>query len=356
MLAVALALPGAAFAVQPQLVQGGHSQLTQVTAPRTGDPAGTLYIVEQDGHVWKRDPGGAETQVFNIDGLVMSGGEQGLLSIAFDPEFASNDLIYVSYTNNAGDTRVARYRLNASHTGVVAGTRRRLLAVDQPASNHNGGQLAFARNGRLYLGLGDGGGSCDPGGRAQNLRSRLGKLLSLNPRSIGSGWRIDAYGVRNPWRFSFDRVGGRLYLADVGQDDWEEVDTMAARRLGGTPENFGWDPYEGRARSGCSTSGLRGPGARVRPINVYSHALGCSVTGGFAYRGSQLSSGLRGWYFFADYCGGTVWRIKQRNGSLVGSRRVVFDTSENITSFGEAAGGELFFATGDGQVYKLIPS
>ncbi|HXV34474.1 MAG TPA: PQQ-dependent sugar dehydrogenase [Gaiellaceae bacterium] len=354
LLALALAVPGTAAAVRLQFVAGGFDQLTQVAAPRSGDPAGTLYVVEQEGQVY-RLRGGTRRLLLDIRSLVGCCGEQGLLGIAFDPRWGSNDLFYVNYTNVNGDTRIARYRANAAHTRVVRGTRRQLLSLDQPAGNHNGGRLAFARNGRLYAGQGDGGGSCDPGGRAQNLRSRHGKLLSLNPRRIRAGWRIDAYGLRNPWGFSFDRANGRLYIGDVGQETWEEVDTLVASRLGGIPENFMWDAYEGRARSGCSTGGLRGPGARVRPISVYSHSLGCSITGGYVYRGRSMP-GFRGFYHFGDFCSGRIWRLKYANGRVVRGRTLVLDTNLRITSFGEGVGGELFLTHQAGQVYKLVRS
>ena len=353
-LVLALGIPATASAVRVQLVAGGFDQLTQVAAPRSGDPSGTLYVVEQEGQVYKLQ-GGTRTLFFDIRSLVSCCGERGLLGIAFDPQYATNDLFYVNYTNVNGDTRVVRYRANAAHTDTLAGSRRLLFSLDQPAGNHNGGRLAFGPNGRLYTGQGDGGGSCDPGGRAQNMRSRHGKLLSMNPRNVGAGWRIDAYGLRNPWGYSFDRANGRLYIGDVGQDDWEEVDTLAPSRLGGTPENFGWDAFEGRARSGCSTGGLRGPGGHVRPISVYSHSLGCSITGGFAYRGRNMF-GIRGWYHFGDFCSGRIWRLKYDNGRVVRGRTLVLDTALNITSFGEGSGGELYLTHQDGEVYQLVRS
>ena len=353
-LVLALGIPATASAVRLQLVAGGFDQLTQVTAPRSGDPSGTLYVVEQEGQVYKLQ-GGTRTLFLDIRSLVSCCGERGLLGIAFDPQFATNDLLYVNYTNVRGDTRVARYRANASHTGVLLSTRRLLFALAQPASNHNGGRLQFGPTGRLYTGQGDGGGSCDPAGRAQNLRSRHGKLLSLNPRNIGAGWRIDAYGLRNPWGYSFDRANGRLYIGDVGQNRWEEVDTLAPARLGGVPENFGWDAFEGRYRSTCGTGGLRGPSGHVRPISSYSHSLGCSITGGFAYRGRRMF-GIRGWYHFADYCSGRIWRLKYMNGRLVRGRTLILDTNLNITSFGEGVGGELYLTHQGGEVYQLVPS
>jgi glucose/arabinose dehydrogenase len=342
-LAVVLAWPAAASALRLQAVPGSHGALTQVTSTQ-GDP-GALYIVEQEGRVIRRGPGGNERVVLNITGRVSCCGEQGLLSIAFD----STDRLYVSYTNNRGDSRVYRYALRSNHR-VVPGSGRRLLSVNQPFDNHNGGQLAFAGNGRLYLGLGDGGGACDPSGRAQRLSSRLGKLLSLDPGNIGAGWRKDAYGLRNPWRFSFDRATGRLWIGDVGQGAWEEVDTVAASRLGGRRENFGWDVYEGRQPSGCGNGGLKGNGKLVRPVNVYGHSAGRrSITGGFVYRGQNLPARFRGWYFFADWGTGEIWRFKKGSG-----RKLVRNTPQNITSFGEGSNGNLYVATGGGRVFRIV--
>ena len=353
-IASALLVPSTASAVRLKLVAANFDALTRVAAPRHGDPSGTLYVVEQEGQIW-RLRGGTRTLFLDIRSLVGCCSERGLLGLAFDPNYGTNHLFYVNYTNTSGNTRVARYRANPAHTATVAGSRRLLLSLNQPASNHNGGQLQFAANGRLYAGTGDGGGGCDPGGRAQNLRSRHGKLLSLDPRRIGRGWRIDAYGLRNPWGFSFDRANGRLYIGDVGQGRYEEVDTLAPSRLGGRPENFMWDVYEGRVRSGCSTGGLKGPGARIRPINVYSHSLGCSITGGHVYRGRNMF-GIRGWYHFADFCSGRIWRLKYENGKLVKGRRQVLNTNQRFTSFGEGVGGELFLSTQSGRVYRLMRS
>ena len=334
------------------MVAGGFDNITQVTAPRRGDAARTLYVVEQEGQIWKLN-GGSRTLFLDITDLTDDGGERGLLGLAFDPQYQSNHFIYINYTNNNGDTRIARYTANAAHTAVNESTRRQLLALDQPDSNHNGGRLVFAPNGRLITAQGDGGGSCDPGGRSQNLRSRHGKLLSLNPRAISAGWRIDAYGLRNPWGVSFDRQTNRMYIADVGQGRYEEINTMAPTRLGSTPENFLWDVWEGRARSGCSNNGLRGNGARIFPISVYSHSLGCSVTGGYAYRGAVLSS-LRGWYVFGDFCSGRIWRLKYMNGRLVRGRALMLDTNLNITSFGEGVQGELYVTHQPGQVWRIV--
>ena len=223
--------------------------------------------------------------------------------------------------------------------------------------NHNGGQVAFGPDGRLYLSVGDGGGSCDPGGNAQDLGSRKGKLLSIDPgQPARQGWRIDAYGLRNPWRIAFDSSTGRLYIGDVGQDDWEEIDTLGrARGCGGTPENFQWDYREGRALERLpERRAPRAPATRSSPEAVYSHSLGCSVTGGHVYRGQELPSAQRGWYFFGDFCSGRIWRLKvDDDGELVRERRLVMNTSLNISSFGERRNGEILVVDRGGVVYKL---
>ena len=354
-LAAALVVPEEGAAVRLARVAGGYDALTAVTAPRRGDPARVLYVVEQEGQVWRRD-GGRQTRFLGIRRGVGCCGERGLLGLAFDPQYATNHFVYVNYTNNAGDTRVVRYRANASHTRVRTSTRRVLLRLDQPYANHNGGHLAFGPNGRLYTGQGDGGSSCDPQGRAQRLRSRHGKLLSVDPRHIRAGWRIDAYGLRNPWGFSFDRANGRLYVGDVGQNRWEEVSTRRAAALGGTPENYGWDVFEGREASGCPNGGLRGPGRLVRPISVYGHSGGrCSITGGHVYRGRALRW-LRGSYVFGDLCSGEIWRLRYADGRVVRSRTRMLNTGLVIGAFGENRRGELFVAHRGGSVYRLARS
>jgi glucose/arabinose dehydrogenase len=351
---LALALPGTAAAVSLQAVPGGggFDHPVHVNAPRNA-PAGTLYVVEQSGYVRKLE-GGTKSLFLDIHTRVSNGSEQGLLSIAFDPDFATNHFFYVNYTDVNGDTRVVRYRTDPTMSHADLSTARRILLVRQPYSNHNGGLGAFGPNGRLYVGMGDGGSACDPQNRAQNLGTRLGKLISLNPRNIAGGWRIDAYGARNPWRFSFDRALGRLYIGDVGQDTWEEIDTISRWALGGTPENLGWNPFEGPYRSPCATTGLNTRGPLIRPISAYSHSYGCSVTGGFVYRGSLMSS-LRGWYFFGDYCSGRIWRLLFRSGHLVSGKRLVLDSGLNITSFGEDSHGELYVADHNGAIYQLVP-
>jgi len=348
-----LAAPSPASALRLVRIAGGFDSPVHATAsPRDS----TLYVVEQEGQIW-RIGGGNRTLFLDIRSLVGFGGERGLFSVAFPRDYAQTRYFYVNYTDNGGDVRVARFRANASFSGARMGTRRMLIYIEHSAhSNHNGGLVAFGPNGRLYVSVGDGGGSCDPGGNAQDLSSRKGKLLSIDGDNLSAGWRIDGYGLRNLWRFSFDRSTGRLYAADVGQGSREEVNSLRASRLGGTPENYMWDRYEGRRLSGCPSGGLRGPGDRIRPEHDYSHSQGCSITGGHVYRGGRLPSRLRGWYFFGDYCSGRIWRLKVNDdGRLVRGARLVENTALNVSSFGERRNGELLVVDRGGAIYKLAP-
>ena len=350
---IALAVPASASALRLDRVAGGFDSPVQATSsPRDR----SMYVVEQEGQIWRLH-GGSRTLFLDIRARVgFNGAERGLFSIAFPPNYGQTRYLYVNYTDNNGDVRVARFRASANFSRANTRSRRMLLDVEHSAhANHNGGRVAFGPNGRLYMSVGDGGGGCDPGGNAQDLSSRKGKLLSINPGALGAGWRIDGYGLRNLWRYSFDRANGRLYAADVGQGSWEEINSVAASRLGGTPENYLWARYEGRRLSGCSNSALRGPGDRVFPKQVYGHSVGCSVTGGHVYRGGELPRRLRGWYFYGDYCSGRIWRLKlNRDGRLVRRARLVRDTSLNISSFGERRNGEILVVDrGSGTVFKI---
>jgi glucose/arabinose dehydrogenase len=350
-----LAVPSTASAVRLKRVAGGFDSPVHATASPRGS---ALYVVEQEGQIWR--VGGGHRRLFlDIRNLVSFGGERGLFSIAFPPNYGQSRYFYVNYTDNGGDVRVARFRAIESFDRGRKRTRKMLIDVEHSGhSNHNGGQVVFGPNGRLYVSVGDGGGGCDPNGNAQDLSSRKGKLLSIDTGTLSGGWRVDGYGLRNPWRVSFDRSTGRLYIGDVGQSHWEEIDSLRASRLGGTPENYMWDRYEGRALStvsGCSSNGLMGPGANVRPIDVYRHSKGCSVTGGHVYRGRQLPSRLRGWYFFSDYCSGRIWRMKVNpdTGQVVRRTRLVRNTSLNVSSFGERRNGELLVVSRGGGIYKI---
>ncbi len=350
-----------------------------VFVTHAGDGSGRLFIVERAGRI-RVLKGGAllATPYLNITSLVESGyAEQGLLSVAFDPDYEVNGAFYLNYTANLGDgdTIVARYVVAdpaADVANPVSVTT--LLTIDQPQDNHNGGQLQFGPNDDyLYVGMGDGGSGGDAGpghdpavGNGQAPGTLLGKLLRIhvrgvptytipasNPFTQTAGYRpeIWALGLRNPWRFSFDRVTGDTYIADVGQNDWEEVSYQPASSEGG--ENYGWRVMEGthcfNPSSGCDTSG------KVLPVAEYSHSLGCSVTGGYVYRGKNYPW-LRGVYFYADYCSGRIWSLEQiEPGNWISTQRR--DEAFNISSFGEDENGELYVAGfSNGRIYRIVSS
>jgi glucose/arabinose dehydrogenase len=305
-----------------------------------------LYVVEQGGTIRVVEGGRLRSRLFlDVRSRITAGGEQGLLGLAFDPAYASNRLVYVNYTDTSGDTRVVRYRTDGRR--VRPGTARLLLRVDQPYSNHNGGNLVFGPDGRLYVGLGDGGSGGDPEGRAQNPRALLGKMLRLNVRRPGSRPQIVGLGLRNPWRYSFDRETGDLYIGDVGQGAIEEVDFTPRRSPG--LENYGWDLYEGSRRF---EEGEPGPGRLVFPVFEYGREGGsCSVVGGFVYRGKARPSEL-GRYIVGDYCSGYVWSFEVAGGDARGVRREPFRL-EGLTSFGEDVAGEIYAVTQGGTLFRL---
>ncbi|HET9214764.1 MAG TPA: PQQ-dependent sugar dehydrogenase [Gaiellaceae bacterium] len=332
---------------------GGPLRLEEVasglTAPvhaaaAPGEPD-RLYVVEQVGRIVVLEDGEVRGEPFlDIAADVRSGGEQGLLSVAFHPDYEANGLFYVNYTNQAGDTRVQEFERRSRRS--VA--RRTLLAVDQPYPNHNGGQLAFGLDGLLYVGMGDGGAGGDPENRAQDPTSRLGKLLRLDVDDRGADWEMVAYGLRNPWRFSFDRLTGDLWIGDVGQDAIEEIDFVPARRVGQVL-NFGWDVFEGTQQFEDKEPAPGGP--LVEPISQYTHEFGCSVTGGFVYRGRNVSREARGRYFYGDYCSGRVWSLARWEGEV--SRRGAGFRVPSLTSFAEDLDGELYLVSAGGSIYRL---
>jgi glucose/arabinose dehydrogenase len=326
----------AALSLTP--VASGFSQPLYVAAPRS-EP-GVLYVVEQTGKI-RRLARGRRSVFLDVTPKITSGGERGLLSVAFDPGYAKNRLFYVDYTDRNGDTRVVRYRSNG--TRAIPSSARQLLFVKQPYPNHNGGQLQFGPDGLLYVGMGDGGSGGDPGNRAQTLSNRLGKIL----RFRAGRWENAVYGVRNPWRFSFDRATGDLFIADVGQSAWEEVDILP-RGFGLT--NLGWRVYEGNAVYTPGQQPTPG-GPLVGPVVVYSHDDGCSVTGGYVYRGSAVPA-ARGRYFYGDYCSGKIWSFVPSGGKATDLRQEPFQVDQ-LSSFGEDARGELYATSLRGTVYKL---
>jgi glucose/arabinose dehydrogenase len=322
---------------------GFDSPVYVTSAP--GDPA-TLYVVEQPGTIKLVRDGATVGTFLDIRSRIKSGGEQGLLSVAFHPQYATNHRFYVDYTDMSGDTRVVEF---TSSNGVGnPASARQLLYVNQPYENHNGGQLQFDGKGFLYVGMGDGGSGGDPENRAQNLKSRLGKLLRINPTRAGSAWRIVGYGLRNPWRFSFDRKTGNLWIGDVGQNSWEEVDYRNAARVGRLA-NYGWSRFEGKSVFDPDKLYVR-KGDAISPVVAYPHSDGCSITGGYVYRGSAVPS-AQGRYFYGDYCAGTIWSFKAGNGRL--SVPAVAGKIGNLSSFGEDGNGELYATSLDGSLYRL---
>lgn len=293
------------------------------------------------------------------------GSEQGLLGLAFHPDYAENGYLYINYTDLNGDTVIARYQVSTDPDLADPDSELQILTVDQPYANHNGGEVTFGPDGYLYLGLGDGGSGGDPHGNGQSLATRLGKILRIdvngdqpfsipadNPFAVGqpSGAlpEIWAYGLRNPWRFSFDRQTGDLYIGDVGQNQWEEIDYLPSGSPGGA--NFGWVYYEG-THSGTETppSDLEA----VMPVAEYDHSQGCSVTGGVVYRGQDLPA-WQGIYLYGDYCSGMIWGlVRDSQGNW--ENRLLFETNFLITSFGEDAQGEVYLADIAGNIARLAP-
>jgi glucose/arabinose dehydrogenase len=308
-----------------------------------------LFVLEQEGRIRVALRGRMLARPFlDIRRLVVVGSEQGLLGLAFHPNYARNKRFYVNYTDNNGDTRVVEYRANRAGTAALTRTARRLLFVNQPYANHNGGGLAFGPDGLLYVGMGDGGSGGDPENRAQNMRTLLGKLVTINVNARRPVPRIAALGLRNPWRFTFDRANGDLYIGDVGQNAWEEINYVPRRSPG--LENYGWDAWEGRARFERKATPT---GRIVFPIEVYSHGQGCSVTGGVVYRGSAVPD-ARGRYFYGDYCSGTIWSLRVVNRRATDVRRESFRV-EGLSSFGQDAAGEMYATSLEGGVYRLVP-
>jgi glucose/arabinose dehydrogenase len=309
---------------------------------------GRLYIAEQAGRIRVLENGKLLDEPFlDITPEVASGGERGLLSFAFHPSYLSNGLFYVNYTDTEGDTRVAEYR-DPGDAGEPVQLRE-LLYVMQPHGNHNGGQLAFGPDGLLYVGMGDGGSRGDPDNRAQDLSDRLGKLLRLDVDQPSTEWEMAGFGLRNPWRFSFDRVTGDLWMGDVGQNTMEEIDFVAAPDLGEL-HNFGWNVYEGSEV--FEDKPLTAGGTLVEPLTEYTHELGCAVTGGAVYRGEKLRREAWGRYFYGDYCSGRIWSLDYWDGEV--SRRGHPFRVDGLTSFAEGADGELYALSQDGSLYQFV--
>jgi len=358
--------------VSIEIAFGGPVANALFTAPiqvtHAGDGSGRLFVVQQDGKILIIKNGQVLAQPFlNISSLVVYNGERGLLGLAFHPDYPATPYFYVNYSRlSDGDTVIARYTITADPDIANPSSASVLLTVDQPDTNHNGGQLLFSPiDGYLYIGMGDGGGSNDTQNRAQNLNTLLGKMLRLdvdgafpyavpadNPYVGVSGLdEIWALGLRNPWRFSFDRLTGDLYIGDVGQNAWEEIDFQAAGTPGGV--NYGW-----RCREGMHNFNFE-PSCQLltltEPVAEYSHSLGCSVSGGFVYRGQDFPD-LAGHYFYGDYCSGRIWSIYQASSAPVSfsAPDLELDSPLRISAFGEDENGELYIADYNGTVRQLI--
>ena len=328
----------------------------------------SIFVVEKTGHIYSFDHFGKKKILyFDATSLITSAGsEQGLLSIAFHPEFTENGFLFIYYTAKDGDNTLARLTVRApSATQIDLENFEVLFAQKDPASNHNGGMLTFGPDGYLYIGMGDGGRGGDPWNNAQNLDTLLGKMLRIDVNQA-SGYSIPednpfvdqenirpeiwAYGLRNPWRHSFDFDTGDLWIADVGQNKWEEIHWQAVTSKGG--ENYGWRMMEGShcydPKKNCQDSKY---GKLTLPVAEYSHQHGCSVTGGYVYRGNSIKE-LQGKYIFGDFCTGTLWTIDKK---LNFKMQELMKTDAKISSFGEDASGELYVVDYRGSIYKLIP-
>jgi glucose/arabinose dehydrogenase len=336
-----------------------------------GDGSGRMFVVEQGGLVRIIKSGATLTTPFlDVSGLLKSAsGEQGLLGMAFPPGFGpTKPYVYINYTGTqgVGDTVIARYTVSANPDVLDPTSGRTILTVVQPFTNHNGGQLAFGPDGYLYIGLGDGGSGGDPYNNAQNPGVLLGKMLRIDVTSAGTvtyaipatnpfvgnaAYRpeIWALGLRNPWRFSFDRMTGDLYIADVGQDLYEEIEVQPASGSGG--ENYGWNIMEGLHcynASSCNSTGL------TMPVAEYDHSGGnCAVIGGNVYRGA-LYPALQGIYFYGDYCSGRIWGMKRAGSTF--ATRLMLESGMVISTFGEDEEGNVYVADYNaGRIYRITP-
>ncbi len=335
-----------------------------------GDDSGRLFLLEQSGKIWIVNNGRKSAQPFlDVSGLISPAAltnnytEQGLLGLAFHPDYANNGVFFINYTDRGGGTVVARYRVSAdSPDGADAASAEVIFQLPQPYANHNGGHIAFGPDGYLYIALGDGGSANDPLGAGQNRQLLLGSILRIDVDS-GAPYAIPpdnpfindadahdeiwSYGWRNPWRFSFDRVTGDMYIGDVGQNAWEEVSYEPAHHLGGG--NYGWNVFEGHHL--FSGGGVE---PHEAPIFVYGHSHGCSVTGGYVYRGEAIAD-LQAVYLLGDYCSGRIW-VTWRNPEFLWQAAEFMQTGLQISSFGEDEAGELYVIDYRGGLYRFEPA
>jgi glucose/arabinose dehydrogenase len=337
---------GRAHSFDVERVASGLNRPTWVGAAPGDD--GALWVLEQPGRVVRLD-GGRRRTLLDISSEVLTGAEQGMLGIAFHPDFATNRRLYLHWSDRKGDTRVAELRARRDGT-IAPEPRRALLFVDQPEENHNGGQLAFGPDGRLYLGLGDGGGAFDPDRTAQDRESLLGKLIATRVDGGEPDWAPVLTGLRNPWRFWFDPALGELWIGDVGQDEVEEVDRVPLE-LDEPPKNLGWSAFEGTRRIGRHE--LDREGDLVWPVATYTHDDGCSITGGSIYGGARLP-GLARRYVYGDFCSGALWSLRPGPGQEVDDVRRERAVVPQLAHIGVDDRDELVFASASGAIYRAV--
>jgi glucose/arabinose dehydrogenase len=362
----ALASPSKSLAVSFKLglqsVADGFQTPVYVTS--AGDTR--LFVVEKAGRILILDQGKrAEKPFLDIVSIVRSSeNERGLLSVAFHPKYADNGLFFVYYTALNGDITIARYKVSAEPNVADPASAKILLKVAHSRSNHNGGLVLFGPDGYLYTGLGDGGGGGDPDRNGQNPKTLLGKILRLdvdngdpyaipadNPFADGTQGQPEvwAWGLRNPWRFSFDRLNGDLYIADVGQNQYEEINVQKAGTPGG--QNYGWNTMEGQHCYGTTTCNRNG---KVVPVAEYDHSQGCSITGGFTYRGKDFPK-MAGAYFYSDVCSGRMWALQETQPNAWEVTELPLTGQLSVSSFGQDHNGELYLTDlSSGTVYRLV--
>lgn len=347
-----------ALALEP--IASGFDRPLALQSP-AGDPR--LFVVEQGGLIRIIEGGRVlEAPFLDVRNRVRSGGERGLLGLAFHPQYARNGFFFVNYTDKSGDTQIVRYGVSRDRERADPASAKLILAIAQPHPNHNGGDLVFGPDSMLYIGMGDGGSQGDPHGNGQNPQALLGKMLRIdvdhgdpyaipddNPFARHAGFRgeIWALGLRNPWRYCFDRATQLMLIADVGQNKWEEIDAVPSRHGGW---NFGWNLMEG---SHAYANGTPASEPLTAPVFEYSHESGCSIIGGFVYRGGALPE-LGGFYFYTDFCNPTLHAVRIEHGAVARAGHWDVRPGGAISSFGEDARGELYVTCFDGTVSRIV--